>query len=239
MHPLIGLFASHHGLNQEETELLGAALLRSHVLDRGDDVAHDRSNLLHLVSAGWVYEYVTLKDGRWIIVRFATRGEIVSPTSLWDQDRLFSIGSLGARVATLDAGRLGQNLPTQRLRELFAERHQAQDNDLARAMVSTIAGRAHERIAALFFGLMLKAQQAGTANGSEFHFPATQAQIAAATGLSQVHVNRCLQQLRKDGLMDWRNGTVQILRPEALRSIGLMDYAPVRNPHPPGGDSTP
>lgn len=43
-----------------------------------------------------------------------------------------------------------------------------------------------------------------------YSFPVTQSQLADATGLTPVHVNRTLQTLRKDGLIDVRGRVVQI-----------------------------
>ncbi len=49
--------------------------------------------------------------------------------------------------------------------------------------------------------------------------PLTQEIIADAMGLSVVHLNRTLQQLRREGLIEFRNGTVRILKPAQLAAI--------------------
>ena len=40
------------------------------------------------------------------------------------------------------------------------------------------------------------------------HLPITQSEIADATGLSPVHVNRTLQELRNEGLIEWKGRTL-------------------------------
>ena len=57
-----------------------------------------------------------------------------------------------------------------------------------------------------------------------FPFPVTQSQLAHATGLTSVHVNRTLQSLRADGLADVRQNT-RIYDWDALVAAGDFDRA--------------
>ena len=56
-------------------------------------------------------------------------------------------------------------------------------------------------------------------NGFEFRLPLSQTDLSDAMGLSLVHVNRTLQQLRRSGLIDWQGEIVRILDWEALNQI--------------------
>ncbi|MET3997757.1 CRP-like cAMP-binding protein [Bradyrhizobium sp. S3.9.2] len=60
-------------------------------------------------------------------------------------------------------------------------------------------------------------------NGSSFRLPFTQQNVADACGLSVVHVNRTLQELRQHGLIEWRNHIVQFLNRTALEDIAEFD----------------
>ena len=51
----------------------------------------------------------------------------------------------------------------------------------------------------------------------------TQTELADATGLSAVHVNRTLQELRGDGLISLRGRTLVIPDLEALQSTALFN----------------
>ena len=53
--------------------------------------------------------------------------------------------------------------------------------------------------------------------------PITQAELADATGLSTVHVNRTMQQLRGDGLIKTENGSVIIKDWDGLREAAEFD----------------
>ena len=61
-------------------------------------------------------------------------------------------------------------------------------------------------------------------NGQAFEMPVTQAEIGDATGLSTVHVNRTLQELRGDGLITTpKNGRVVIENWQGLLKAGEFD----------------
>ena len=51
----------------------------------------------------------------------------------------------------------------------------------------------------------------GLAPNDSFTLPLTQIELGDALGLSAVHVNRVLQELRGEGLLTWQNQTVHIL----------------------------
>jgi DNA-binding transcriptional regulator LsrR (DeoR family) len=56
-----------------------------------------------------------------------------------------------------------------------------------------------------------------------YELPMTQTDLADALGLTSVHVNRVLQVLRADGLMDIRKNFVTLGDAEKLMKIGDFD----------------
>jgi CRP-like cAMP-binding protein len=56
-----------------------------------------------------------------------------------------------------------------------------------------------------------------------FNLPVTQAELGDALGLSTVHVNRVLQELRGENLISWRGETVRVLDWEGLKQAGEFD----------------
>ena len=89
------------------------------------------------------------------------------------------------------------------------------------------AGRrtAYAQIAHLFCELSARMKAAGLSDGARCRFPLTQAEIADVTGLSTVHVNRVLQQLRHEGLIELRQGWLCITEPERLMVAAGFDPA--------------
>jgi CRP-like cAMP-binding protein len=56
-----------------------------------------------------------------------------------------------------------------------------------------------------------------------FTLPVTQAELGDAFGLSTVHVNRVLQDLRGDGLITLHGGSLKVLDWEGLQRAGEFD----------------
>jgi DNA-binding transcriptional regulator LsrR (DeoR family) len=65
--------------------------------------------------------------------------------------------------------------------------------------------------------------------------PITQAEIGDALGLSTVHVNRTLQELRRDGLITTRNGILVVGSWEGLQEAGQFDPTYLHFRQDPGG----
>jgi CRP-like cAMP-binding protein len=63
----------------------------------------------------------------------------------------------------------------------------------------------------------------GLANGHECELPITQTELGDALGLSTVHVNRSLQELRGDGLIQLRGRSLAILNWDGLTEAGEFD----------------
>ncbi|HEV2530557.1 Crp/Fnr family transcriptional regulator, partial [Phenylobacterium sp.] len=82
---------------------------------------------------------------------------------------------------------------------------------------------AHQRIAHLICEIHLRLKAVGLANGGGFELPITQAEIADALGLSSVHVNRVLQDLRREGLIKSRGRFLGVPDWPALAQAGGFD----------------
>jgi CRP-like cAMP-binding protein len=95
------------------------------------------------------------------------------------------------------------------------------DSSVFREWVVNVGRRdAKERIAHLLCELAARLKASGASDGSIYHFPLTQEQIADATGLTSVHTNRTLQALRKSGLISLSQGLLTIVDWEALAQNG-------------------
>jgi len=84
---------------------------------------------------------------------------------------------------------------------------------------------AETRIAHVLCEVLVKMRAVGLANGHECDLPITQAELGDALGLSTVHVNRSLQELRGAGLIEWRRGALCVLNWEGLKKAGEFDPA--------------
>ena len=79
------------------------------------------------------------------------------------------------------------------------------------------------RVAHLFCELLVRLQIAGAADEDSYDFPLTQLQLGDCLGLTSVHVNRTLQELRKNGLIELRSKRLRILDLAGLQRIAQFD----------------
>lgn len=81
------------------------------------------------------------------------------------------------------------------------------------------------RLAHLFCEMAIRSERAGQGDKREFPLPITQADLADATGLTPVHVNRTLKELRTRSIVTAQNGKVTIHDWKQLVSVGDFDDA--------------
>ena len=95
------------------------------------------------------------------------------------------------------------------------------DASIFREWVVNVGRRdARGRIAHLLCELARRLKAAGLVSTYSFELPMTQEQLADATGLTPVHVNRVLKQLEQDGLIERVRRLVHIRQWDSLRSVG-------------------
>jgi CRP-like cAMP-binding protein len=75
---------------------------------------------------------------------------------------------------------------------------------------------AYDRIAHWFMELDFRLAARGLSTNNAFAFPLKQEMLADAAGLSVVHVNRTLQQMRREGRIELKHGRLSLLDKEAL-----------------------
>ncbi|MCJ2009095.1 helix-turn-helix domain-containing protein [Methylobacterium sp. J-092] len=76
-----------------------------------------------------------------------------------------------------------------------------------------------ERVAHLFCELQVRMRAVSLADGDSYDMPVTQAALADTTGMSVVHLNRTLQELRREGLIELQQRRMTILDLPRLRAL--------------------
>jgi CRP-like cAMP-binding protein len=78
---------------------------------------------------------------------------------------------------------------------------------------------AHEHIAHLIYEMLVRYRIVGLAKDDSFDFPITQTELADASGLTPMHVNRVLRRLREEQLVHFHGKVIKILDPERLKQM--------------------
>lgn len=85
--------------------------------------------------------------------------------------------------------------------------------------------RSRTRVAQLFCEMYTRLKLVGMAGDSNFSLPFSQQELSDITGMTPVHLNRCLRELRDAGLVTYRNGQVELHDLEGLKRAAQFDPA--------------
>lgn len=98
------------------------------------------------------------------------------------------------------------------------------DSAIQRERILSVGRRpARSRISHLLCELYLRLEAVGMAEDKSYALPFTQADLADTTGLTSVHVNRMLRELREQGLLTFRGGRVTIHDWERMKQVAEFD----------------
>jgi CRP-like cAMP-binding protein len=177
-----------------------------------------------LVAAG-VCRYKLLHDGKRQIMSFHIPGDIPDLQSLHLNVMDHSLGTLApSKVAYIkhdDMRELTRRCPC--IADVFW-RDTLIDAAIFREWMIGMGRRsAYTRIAHVLCELLVKFRSIGLANGHDIELALTQAELADALGLSTVHVNRVLQELRGDGLLTLRGRSLSVRDWPGLKRAGEFD----------------
>jgi DNA-binding GntR family transcriptional regulator len=82
---------------------------------------------------------------------------------------------------------------------------------------------AHERLAHLFYEMLIRYRIVGQAQDDSIPYPLTQEELADATGMTPVHANRMLRQLREEGLIELKGKVLTFLDTARLRQVARFN----------------
>ena len=80
-----------------------------------------------------------------------------------------------------------------------------------------------ERLGHLFIELYYRLRAVGLATGLTFDLPITQNHLAEANGLSLVHLNRTLQEMRREGLIELSDRQLRIVDLDRLKRVSMFN----------------
>ena len=177
--------------------------------------------------AGWAFLYSLLRDGRRQILQFALPGAVFGFDLVDDGHATYGVQALTDAVVSM--------LPNQVLRPLSKDHPEiglqfawltARDRNLSFDHLTSIGRRsARERIAHLLLELFIRSHARWPGHRvDEVHLPLTQEHIGDAMGLTGVHVNRVLRELRSDGIVEFHYRRLTILNPSRL--VDVADIEP-------------
>jgi CRP-like cAMP-binding protein len=200
---------------------------RSRKLGAGEVIVADgdRPRECCLIGEGFAFRSQTTSNGSRQILSLHIPGEIPDLESL-------HLKLMDHNLVTLTPCKL-EFVPHQAIRALTRTRANVADalwretlidSAIFRDWVINVGRRSGAgRMAHLLIEMYHRLKAIGHVGDDMFNLPITQSELADCVGLSAVHVNRVLQDLRKQGLIRVNRSEFQLLRPRELREIAGFD----------------
>lgn len=211
-------------LSSNERQILENLPIDVQQVDAGQSLRRDgqRSSHCLLLLNGMVCRYRTMQDGQRQIMSFHFPGDILDLSSLM-------LGTLDHEIEALTPLELAA-IPHATVlgwikhepglgRRLWQDT--LVDAAVSREWVVNLGRRsAYARTAHLLCEMAARLQAVGLASDQSCTLPVTAAELADATGLSIVHINRVLQQLHSKRLVEAHGKTLAILDRDGLKHAG-------------------
>jgi CRP-like cAMP-binding protein len=214
-------------LTNEMRQAIQSLPVRIHHLSPRQDIARDgdRPTQCGLIVEGWACRYKLLSQGKRQILSFHIPGDIPDLQSLHIHTMDHSLATLTKAVVA--------SIPHERLRELTEHypslavafwRDTLIDAGIFREWLVSMGRRsAFEHVAHLFCELYLKLQAVGLAADFRCPLPITQTDLADALGLTPVHINRVLREMRGRALITLRSSALVIEAWDELLKVSEFD----------------
>ena len=211
----------------EKAALERATAERVRRLAPRDDIAHEGDAPKHVtvILDGFACRYKVLQDGRRQIAAFLVPGDICDMGMFLLEEMDHSIGTLSpvsvAEISVESVLQLTTAYP--QIGKAFWWNTLVEEA-IAREWVVNVGQRdATERTAHLLCELYVRLRAIGLVEGGACELPITQVELSDAMGLSVVHTNRTLQELRGRGLITLKGRTLVVHDFEGLREVGLFN----------------
>jgi CRP-like cAMP-binding protein len=170
--------------------------------------------------SGWACLARMLDDGRRQVVAFLLPGDAVGFDLLTQSRESTRVSALTpVKIQRVRQSLMGEITGSPGLNRALAIASDQQQTRLIDQVVRLGRQTAYERCAHLLLELHARLAEVGETQGDSFRLPVKQEVLADALGLSLVHVNRTLQQLRRDGLVEVHGGSAILRDRQALAEI--------------------
>ena len=185
----------------------------------------DRPGPVFVILEGWACRYKILPTGTRQILAFLMPGDCCDLHIGLLAEMDHGIQTItAARVATIDRGSMDTMMDRHPdfARAMYIT--QLIDEGTLRAWITSMGRRSSiERVAHLMCELFLRARNIGLPTEGHFDLPLSQIMLADALGMTPVHLNRVLKELRHCGAMELKRGSLLIIDPAMLVQIAGFD----------------
>jgi CRP-like cAMP-binding protein len=225
--PMIRRLESIFTLTDDERQVLENLPMQIMVIKADQDLVRegDRPSRSCLILSGFTATYKVTKGGKHQIMSFGIAGDIPDMQSL-------HLRVLDCSIGTLTTCRMGF-ITHDDLRDLCERypriaaafwRETLIEGAIFREWVMNVGQReAYNRMAHVFCEMLVRLRAVGLVEDHSCVLPITQGEFADAMGITAVHVNRVLQQMRAEGLIELKGDRLTIPDWDRLKQVGEFD----------------
>lgn len=189
--------------------------LRERHTARNQDLMREggRSATVTLLTDGLAARYKLLSSGRRQITTLLVPGDFLDLSSLLVRSRDFGVVTLtNCRIVTFEHDHLRRLCESSVPATMLLWEETVVEAAIQREWLVSMGRRsAKGQMAHLICELTVRFAAVGRCENASFHLPLTQNELADVVGLSPVHVNRILKELRNEGVVAWSNYLVRII----------------------------
>lgn len=194
---------------------------------RGQDIIAQGEKVgdIHLVLTGLAARAKILRNGDRQLMAFLIPGDLCDLEVFVLEAMDHSITAMSETTCVL--------IPADVIRDLLSESSNLTkalwwstmvDSAILRERIIDHGSRdAQERIAHLCYEMLIRYRIVGETTDDVFPFPITQEDLADATGMTAIHANRMLQQLRAEGLIELKGKAMTVLDPPRLKKLARFE----------------
>lgn len=213
-------------LSGEELSALDRLHSRRKTFPAGRDMVHEGqvNQSAYILASGWVCSYKLLSGGTRQIVDFQIPGDFLGLRSVLFRTADHNVEPVTKVEASevLVEDLLATFGQTPRLATAVLWAASRDEAMVVEHLVGVGRRDAKERTAHFLLELGARLKLVGLATTSGYACPLSQYMLSDALGLSAVHINRVLRELREDGLVTFQHGKVEIHDLDAL--VQLADF---------------
>ncbi len=220
--------AHYADLNPEDRALLRALEEKPEDWSRKSVVvqAGDRLDALYVVRKGWLYSSQLVGDGRRQVFQLFYPGDIVGAREIGLKHALSTtVCATDCVLCPFEKQALCELFnSSSRLSALLYAVGMVDEMVIIERMKAISRMKARERVAHVFMEILTRLRITSSSREAVFELPLNQETLGDLVGLTQVHTNRTLRQLERDGLIT-RKGSLIELNEKGLREASSFNDA--------------
>lgn len=233
LNPLIERLGRFVDLGDEEREAVAALTSARRIARANETLIHEGTcaNRVYLIVKGVGFRYRYLPNGRRQILGFLLPGDLCDTQFVILNESDHNIGLLcDTEIATVSPSALMSAMVQYPRIERALLMMALVESAMLREWLLNVGQRdACQKLAHFFCETSARFNAlADRRVDQRFDIPLTQLDLADAMGLTVVHVNRVLQQFRRDGLINWSRRHFDIVDWSRLEQIAGFDPAYLR-----------